>query len=608
MAFFRLAGLRFFRLDSARRLFQLADIGAPTAVLGIDGFSVTIAGVAWTPLTISLELRLEGNSTASLQLKVLTSDPRRVNYLDEVVVTDIGSGRPVFGGYADAPSVDVDGGWKYISVGCVGYSSRLHDVSLSQEEGVEVASQATPADQLGLIAGYLARDGITRGVIETGNIRSPVDCRFKPPITLIDDVRLLNRNIITINPAKELTAFRRFSAPNSFLELNRDNVLGRPEYSKTFQGYLTNLTMIGGEVLYSQALATDGATREWRLGGQNLVPVSVFNLSEAPTPAGGQGIRFRARAVAATFPEVGGTPTGAVTLIDAATSPFYNGGVDIVLTGLRTTAAGALRVETQDDISSYGHLYVLIRHDVSGEAFAYSLSGATPLSPTMLEQAISSQSWQLLFQRGQQDPTFTVLIVDSTTLGLDLSNLEYAPDFQEIEVTGIEGLTLDGADQSIGGESDAWIFDVARQHLVQRATFPAVLIAQNLVVVARGNWIVRAASGGVPQVHRTLRRSDIVDVADGQALASEIVDLYQFPTEVLTCDLDWRPNIPTSTVIGSTCTVSVELAEFAGIDAPDPDETWLITDMGLDIDLPRGVHVRLSAMRRGFQRLFREGF
>ena len=37
-------------------------------------------------------------------------------------------------------------------------------------------------------------------------------------------------------------------------------------------------------------------------------------------------------------------------------------------------------------------------------------------------------------------------------------------------------------------------------------------------------------------------------------------------------------------------------------------ETWLITDMGLDIDLPRGVHVRLSAMRRGFQRLFREGF
>ena len=519
MAFFRLSGLRFFRLDNARRLFQLADIGAPTAVLGIDGFSVTIAGQAWEPLTVTLELRLEGNSTAALALKVLTSDVRRVNYLDEVVVTDVGSGRPVFGGYADDPTVDVDGGWKYISVGCVGYSSRLHDVSLSQEEGVEVASQATPADQLGLIAGYLARDGITRGVIETGNLRSPVDCRFEPPIALIDDVRLLNRNIITINPSKELTAFRRFSAPNSFLELNRDNVLEKPEYSKTFQGYLTNLTLLGGEVLYSQALATDGATREWRLGGQNLVPVSVFNLTEAPTPSAGQGIRFRARAVTATFPAVAGVETGAVTLIDTDSSPFYSGGVDITLTGLRTTDDGAVRLETQDALGSYGHLWVLIRHDVSGEAFAYPLSGATLVSSTLLEQAISSQSWQLLYQRGKQDPTFTVLIVDSTADGLDLSNLEYAPDFQEIEVTGIEALTLDGADQSIGGESDPWIFDVARQHLVQRSTFPAVLLAQNLVVVARGNWIVRAASGGVPQVHRTLRRSDIVEVADGQALA-----------------------------------------------------------------------------------------
>ena len=290
--FFILNDSSFFLLDNTSKFVLASD-----ALLAESGFTITIAGVEWPGVIVGadLRLRLEGNSSATLKFRLPASDARTIDFLDEVVITDVASGTPVFGGYADKIDDRRFVDRRRIVLRCVGYSWRLGAVELDQDQGIAVAEETTPAGQLGLIAGYA---GLSDDVADAGTVPSPVDARFVACKRVVEDIRILNGAIIVATPSKTLTAHLRGSLPSSGLTLDENVVLlnPEPEYRVTWPSYITDLTVLGGQVVRTQTFTGNGSKRAFRIGGaEGAQAQSFFSAGAGATAEGAlaeQGVRF----------------------------------------------------------------------------------------------------------------------------------------------------------------------------------------------------------------------------------------------------------------------------------------------------------------------------
>ena len=94
-----------------------------------------------------------------------------------------------------------------------------------------------------------------------------------------------------------------------------------------------------------------------------------------------------------------------------------------------------------------------------------------------------------------------------------------------------------------------------------------------------------------------LEREDITIAADGELVALETLEARGVPRQTLDVDLPWTPMVPTTLVVGSTCTLSLPVATAANVRDPVVAEPWLVVESDLTIRHPGGFPRRLRLQR-----------
>ena len=717
-------------------------------------------------------------NTAELTLTLDAADIADVPARGAVCeIFDAQTNRLLLAGTVDEPAVAfVNGGRLVIAdLFIAGHDARLNDRLLSQDEGIAVAEQTTAQAQAESVIGTLAGEGFTHDVTLHGPAVGD-DFRFVSPRNALNRIADHAQGAVIARADKTIAVQARTDVEDTGIVLDTTNCL-RLGVDIDQQNFRTDQAVAGGEVIQAETLPTDGTTASWRIGGQNIAPLSLFAPTSIVTTTSGRGLRFRRTVEAvrttasgttlqpvtvtqsrslfnmsrSSYPSIiawentrntdprshqvgddraflftrtsrtigrvdsdwlvgsddgyigifqihssssgqldlvmstdyddtivggtGGTPpgpsftataedrlaiafrnssytikykvsdlddldesepyywsplseltstvvdsfkagtvesvifdrfasgvsfdnltysfqvvtqqpvpfsyhTGEVRFVTSTLTPFYVGGSDIGITDLRVTTANRLRLRTRDAIGAYATLHVAIRHMDSGETYTFDLAGATKTDDRTLELAILPETRAALNNRAASDRTFDVLVVDDSATGVDTATLTYAPDYEELAVTDIVSLTVDGVAQELGGASDTWSFSRPRQAVLTTGTAPGA--ASVIVATYKANWIARASSGQTPHVQRYVTHSGAATATDGAALAMSYVDRHRYPTTTIIAIIEAAARLHLEVGDG----VRFDPDDLARLRVADPDgaELWRADRIDIQAD------------------------
>lgn len=173
---------------------------------------------------------------------------------------------------------------------------------------------------------------------------------------------------------------------------------------------------------------------------------------------------------------------------------------------------------------------------------------------------------------------FAVRVIDEGVRGASVADARYgypAP----LTVDRVEEVTVDGEVQSVGGPTDDWAFDLARQSLRQVDTAPVLTAAQTLAARFRARWIVESEEDGAAlRVDRVDDLPDATGLALPDALAAaDLVrtqhshHIQRLHAQIVDSTLHIEP--------GETVLLDVDLARAFGVADPDAADRWLVTEV-----------------------------
>ena len=172
------------------------------------------------------------------------------------------------------------------------------------------------------------------------------------------------------------------------------------------------------------------------------------------------------------------------------------------------------------------------------------------------------------------------MALDDTERGIDVGNLTYAPDYEEVAVTGIVALTVDSVEQGLGGAADAWSFSRPRQSIITVGIAPPA--TATVVASYKGNWVARASSGQTPIVDRLVTHAGVASAPSGAEIASGYVNRHRYPTTTIIATI--APEAQIHLEIGDG--VSIDATDLERLKVPDPasGELWRADLIEITVD------------------------
>ena len=222
---------------------------------------------------------------------------------------------------------------------------------------------------------------------------------------------------------------------------------------------------------------------------------------------------------------------------------------------------------------------VLIRHDSSSTIYRFDLRGAT-VSGNTAELSVSSTTRGAILAKAQSDPDFTILVVDDTVTGVDVSNFTYAPDYEELAVTDIISVTVNGVEQELGGSADTWSFSRPRQSIITVGIAPPA--TATAVASFKANWVARASSGQTPIVQRFVTHAGVASATSGAEIAAGYVNRHRYPTTTIIATI--APESRIHLEIGDG--VTIDATDLERLKVPDPasGELWRADLIEISVD------------------------
>ena len=275
----------FNRLHAIRAGLDVRVVSSTAA--GGDDVRIDIAGAEFpgvlfrtVSITRGIQRRAVMRATWRGLVDTLSRHPRDG---DLVEVTDLRTGRVIFGGHLNAPRLTMLPGnaWGDINLDGVGYYARLEQVQLDQERAIDVVEASTPAAQVAFIVGALSGEGFTADVDVSGSATIEEDIRFRPLSDAVGLLIDLHGASVTVDTARVVYFRDRDRASDSGVALNDANV-ARFTVARDRQHLRTFQRLIGGEVPTSEAFTGNGSTSSWRLGGITDVVSDVDTASLVP--------------------------------------------------------------------------------------------------------------------------------------------------------------------------------------------------------------------------------------------------------------------------------------------------------------------------------------
>ena len=444
--------------------------------------------------------------------------------------------------------------------------------------------------------------------------------------------------------------------PDSGVELDGTLVHGDPKVRVDWTNLVSEVVVRGGSLRYSTGLVGDGARRSWRVGGQRQLgrmrlddPSIVAGWQDssvsAPTPGvlwsstrsgvaetlGGYRL-WPVQAAAEDPADSGLIPDTSQTGQRIPPSYVSGGGLGAYVSGLFVTDYGIDNLDGDRDADP--GLYLSLWETGQTGAVAdpagrsSSLAGPSfvagsqlglllfapgrgiiriPLGELIADLSLTEPyrvpwdslgltvaDWAAFWAAGEQ----TAVLVDRANPNIDWATAEHVPDatVTEVEATQLQVLLVNGTERNTGGGS-SWSLDLPSQHVLQDASAPAVTGSDTVLAVLRGRWVARATSDRRPRVTEVIEREDITIAADGELVALETLEARGAPRQTLDVDLPWTPMVPTTLVVGSTCTLSLPVATAANVRDPVVAEPWLVVESDLTIRHPGGFPRRLRLQR-----------
>ena len=266
--------------------------------------------------------------------------------------------------------------------------------------------------------------------------------------------------------------------------------------------------------------------------------------------------------------------------LTSAQGPLYIDGASNQITDLRATTSNRLRIVTEDAITRYDNLHIAIRHDATGETYSFDMSDARKLNDRTLELPILPQTRSAMSNRAAASRSFTVMAIDDTASGVDVSNLTFAPDYEELAVTDIVSVTVDGTEQELGGASDTWSFSRPRQSIITTGIAPPA--TATAVASYKANWVARASSGQTPQVQRFVKHAGVASATSGAEIAAGYVNRHRYPTTTIIATI--APQAQIHLEIGDG--VTIDATDLERLKVPDPasGELWRADLIEISVD------------------------
>ena len=272
--------------------------------------------------------------------------------------------------------------------------------------------------------------------------------------------------------------------------------------------------------------------------------------------------------------------TGEVRFLTSAQGPLYIDGASNQITDLRATTSNRLRLVTADAITRYDNLHIAIRHDSTGETYSFDMSAARKVNDRTLELTILPQTRSAMSHRATASRSFTTMALDDTTTGVDVGNLTFAPDYEELAVTDIVSVTVDGIEQQLGGAGDTWSFSRPRQSIITTGIAPPA--TATAVASYKANWVARASSGQTPIVQRFVTHAGVASAPSGAEIAAGYVNRHRYPTTIIIATI--APEAQIHLEIGDG--VTIDATDLERLKVPDPasGELWRADLIEISVD------------------------
>ena len=264
---------------------------------GDQGVSIAVAGVDWGAVVqaegLSVERQVEAPAQLDCRARVALANlaTRRVRRRDTIVLTDVDTGDPIFGGYAREPAFERRPGGRLGDwhITATGWEERYDEVLLTQAEGIEIVALSTLSAQFTALVNLLAGEGFTVGTFAvTGDpIRS--DLRFRSLTHAFGLISEATGAVLNTSPGQAVSM--RTTPESSGITLAVSDVAPGADYAIDTQHYRNRQTVIGGAVVRVEEFAGDGAKSKFPFGGANtsVMPVGYFSASALAFAEGASG-------------------------------------------------------------------------------------------------------------------------------------------------------------------------------------------------------------------------------------------------------------------------------------------------------------------------------